>query len=253
MKNRPGSFIQRVFFFCLVALFLAACASPKSPRILFIGNSYTYFNSGIDKQLQGLAPHIATSLIGVGGYTLRDHLNAGAATQSIRQAQWDYVVLQEQSQTPVLDPQKFFEAVRDFDVEVRASGAHTILLMTWERPDSINYGVTTANLAAAYQKVGSELDIPVAPAGLAFARSLSERPDLILYSQDGHPTLYGTYLAACVLYSTIFGESPVGNLYSDRSISPGIRDYLQGIAALQAHDQTGKLKPGMVADVILTR
>ena len=247
--NKPSLAIHRLIIILLALLLLTGCASPKSPRTLFIGNSYTYFNSGINKQLQGLAPHIATSVIAVGGYTLRDHLNAGAATQSIRQAHWDYVVLQEQSQTPVLDPQKFFEAVRDFDVEVRASGAHTILLMTWERPDSVNYGVTTANLAAAYQKVGSELDIPVAPAGLAFARSLSERPDLILYSQDGHPTLYGTYLAACVLYNTIFGESPVGNPYSDRSISPEIRDYLQRIAALQVQDQTGKLKPGMPAEV----
>lgn len=253
MKNKPVAFIQSAFIICLVTLFLAACTSPKSPRILFIGNSYTYFNSGIDKQLRGLAPPIVTSVIAVGGYTLRDHLNAGAATRSIRQAHWDYVVLQEQSQTPVADPQKFFEAVRDFDVEVRASGAHTILLMTWERPDSVNYGITTANLAAAYQKVGSELDIKVASAGLAFAQSLSERPDLILYSQDGHPTLYGTYLAACVLYGTISGESPVGNPYSDRSISPEIRDYLQGIAALQVQDQTGKLVPGMPADVIFTR
>jgi hypothetical protein len=251
--NKPSPTLPRLIIFLLTLLLLSGCTSPKSPRILFIGNSYTYFNSGIDRQLRGLAPHIATSVIAVGGYTLRDHLNAGAATQSIRQADWDYVVLQEQSQTPVSDPQKFFEAVRDFDVEVRARGALTILLMTWERPDSINYGVTTANLAAAYQKVGSELDIPVAPAGLAFARSLSERPDLILYSQDGHPTLYGTYLAACVLYGTIFRQSPVGNPYSDRSISPEIRDYLQGIAALQVQDQTGKLKPGMPADVILIR
>ncbi len=247
--NKPSLAIHRLIIILLAFLLLSGCASPKSPRILFIGNSYTDLNSGINKQLQGLAPHIATSVIAVGGYTLRDHLNAGAATQSIRQAHWDYVVLQEQSQTPVLDPQKFFEAVRDFDVEVRASGADTILLMTWERPDSVNYGVTTANLAAAYQKVGSELDIPVAPAGLAFARSLSERPDLILYSQDGHPTLYGTYLAACVLYNTIFGESPVGNPYSDRSISPEIRNYLQGIAALQVQDQTGKLKPGMPVEM----
>ena len=249
MKNKPVSFIQCAFIIFLVTLFLAACASPKSPRILFIGNSYTYFNSGIDQQLQGLAPQIATSVIAVGGYTLRDHLNAGAATQSIRQALWDYVVLQEQSQTPVSDPQKFFEAVRDFDVEARAIGAHTILLMTWERPDSVNYGVTTANLAAAYQKVGSELDIPVAPAGLAFARSLSERPDLSLYSQDGHPTMNGTYLAACVLYGTIFGQSPLGNPYSDRSIGPDVRDFLQKIAVLQDQSPAGKLKPGMPAEV----
>ena len=229
--KKPTSFIHPVFIICLAFLFLVAFGSPISTHILFIGNSYTFNSGGIDKQLKGLAPESVTSVIAVGGYTLRDHLNAGNAFQSIRQGKWDYVVLQEQSQTPVIDLVKFFDAVRDFDVEVRASGAHTILLMTWERPDSVIYGVTTDNLAAAYNDVGSELDIPVAPAGLAFAQSLRERPDLILYSQDGHPTLYGTYLAACVLFGTIFGQTPVGNPYSDRNIGSEIRDFLQRIAA----------------------
>ena len=231
MVNKPTPLIQRVFGLCLALLFLASCSSSKSTNILFIGNSYTYINGGINKQLQGLAPTSASSLIAVGGYTLADHWKAGDALQKIQQGGWDYVVLQEQSQTPILDPERFFNAVRDFDVAVRASGAHTLLLMTWERPDSVNAGVTTENLAAAYQKVGSELDIPVAPAGLAFARSLRERPDLVLTSQDGHPTMYGTYLAACVLYGTIFGKSPAGNPYSNSSISPEIRDFLQRIAA----------------------
>jgi hypothetical protein len=231
MVRKPVSLIQSVFLLCLAFLDLAACSNPKTTHILFIGNSYTFINGGIDKQLNGLAPGIATSVIAIGGYSLRDHLNVGTASRSIRQAGWDYVVLQDQSQTPIVDPVKFFDAVRDFDVQVRASGAHTILLMTWERPDSVRVGVTTENLAAAYLGVGSELDVRVAPAGLAFSRALRERPDLILYSQDGHPTLYGTYLAACVLYGTILGKTPAGNKYSDRDISPEIRDFLQRIAA----------------------
>lgn len=231
MAKQPVSIIQRFATLCLVLMVLAACSSHNSTHILFIGNSFTIINGGSDKQLKGLAPGITTSVIAVGGYSLRDHLNAGTASRRIRQADWDFVILQDQSQTPVLDPQKFFESVRDFDVEMRASGAHTILLMTWERPDSVGAGVTTEHLAAAFLGVGRELDVLVAPAGLAFSRSLEQRPDLILYSQDGHPTLYGTYLAACVLYGTIFGKSPVGNPYSDRNISPEIRDYLQKIAA----------------------
>jgi hypothetical protein len=231
MANKPTSAMQCVFILCLVFLFLVACSSPVSTHILFIGNSFTFFNGGVDKQLKGLAPDSSSSVIAVGGYTLRDHLNAGEALRRIQPGGWDYVVLQEQSQTPVLDSQNFFNAVRDFDVAIRATGAHTILLMTWAYPDSLRNGVTTENLAAAYLGVGSELGILVAPAGLAFARSLQEKPGLILFSQDGHPTLYGTYLAACVLYGTIFGKTPAGNPYSDRAISPEIWDFLQRIAA----------------------
>jgi Domain of unknown function (DUF4886) len=231
MTKRTTAWLQCVFILCLAFLCLAACTSPNSTHILFIGNSFTYFNGGIDKQLKGLAPGSTNSVVAQGGYKLFDHWKAGEALRQIQQGGWDYVVLQEQSQASVLDAEMFFNATRDFDTAVRTSGAHTILLMTWEYPDSLKNGVTTESLSTAYQSVAAELGIQVAPAGLAFARSLQARPDLILNSQDGHPTIYGTYLAACVLYGTIFGKTPLHNPYSDRTISPEIQGFLQRIAA----------------------
>ena len=227
---RKSAFVRDVCVVGIIFLLLTSCNQATS-HILFIGNSYTFFNGGLDQQLKGLAPTTATALIAVSGYTLEDHWNRGDALKTIRKGGWNYVVLQEQSLGPVVDSAKFFNSVRNFDVEVRASGASSILLMTWERPDSIKFGVTTATLAAAYNAAGQELGIKVAPAGLAFARSLQERPDLVLNSEDGHPTIYGTYLAACVLYGTIFEKSPLGNSYSGKGISKDIRDYLQQIAA----------------------
>ena len=210
---------------------MESCDSQPSTRILFIGNSYTFINGGLDKQLKGLAPSIETECIAVGGYTLEKHWNDGNAIQTIREGKWDYVILQEQSQFPVINQKKFYDFARKFDEEIRRSGAKTILLMTWERPDSRKFGVTTDNLAAAYKAIGKELGVKVAPAGLAFARAIRGKPELTLYSQDGHPTVEGTYLAACVLYRTIFENSPVGNPYSERSIPAEMRAYLQGIAA----------------------
>ena len=224
-------FGQHVFLVCLVLVVLTACHRQASTHILFIGNSYTFVNGGIDKQLEGLAPSTETVRLAVSGYTLEKHWTDGKALQTIRQGGWDYVILQEQSQTPIFGQKKFYDFAREFDQEIRRSGAKTILLMTWERPDSSNYGVTTANLAAAYTMLGAELGAKVAPAGLAFARSLRGKPDLVLYSQDGHPTMDGTYLAACVLYGTIFEHSPAGNPYSDKSISTETRAYFQRIAA----------------------
>jgi hypothetical protein len=75
---------------------------------------------------------------------------------------------------------------------------------------------------AAYLRVCSERDIPFAPIVLAFAQSLREMPDLVLYCQDGHPTLNGIYLVACVLYGTIFGKTPIGITNSDMNISPKV-------------------------------
>ena len=219
---------------CLPALLVAACHSGTMPRVpplrvLFIGNSYTFVNGGIDAQLRGLAPSTETECVTVGGATLRNHWETGRALAAIHAGRWSRVVLQEQSQTPVLGRLVFDDYARAFDREIRLSGASTVLLMTWERPDSAAWGVTTANLAAAYQQIGAELGATVAPAGLAFATSLRERPDIILYSQDGHPTAQGTYLAACVLYGAVFGRSPAGNPY--RPFSAADSAYLQGVAA----------------------
>ncbi len=215
----------------LLCLGVFGCANKPSTRILLIGNSFVAVNGGMDRQLRGLAPSAEIAQIAVSGNTLEQHWNDGNALQTIRQGGWNYVVLQEQSQTPIFNRAKFFEYANKFNGEVLKNKGKTILLMTWERPDSVRSGVTTDNLASAYTTVGSQLGVLVAPAGLAFQRSLRERSDLALFVQDGHPTISGMYLAACVLYATIFRASPVGNVYADANISPEDTDYLQRIAA----------------------
>jgi hypothetical protein len=51
--------------------------------------------------------------------------------------------------------------------------------------------------------------------GLAFEEAYRQKPGLLLHKDyDGsHPNLDGTYLAACVVYSSLYGKSPVGNTY----------------------------------------
>lgn len=235
---RPRSSARWLLIICIPLLLLTACdqfsrlsQGPPSARVLFIGNSFTAYNGGLDKQLQGFNPSIETGIFGEGGFTLEDHWNDGKAVREIQKGGWNYVVLQEQSQTPIFGAKKFQDYAGYFDSKISASGAQTILLMTWERPDSARAGVTTTNLATVYSNLGKSLNARVAPAGIAFARSLSTRPSLTLYQQDGHPSVAGTYLAACVLYATIFGASPVGNAFADSSISSQDKTFLQKIAA----------------------
>ena len=226
---------------CAILLLLAACTggvldrpgSTDAPptRFLLIGNSFTFFHRGIDKELKGLAPSSRVSRIAAAGYTLEDHWNDGEAAREIREGDWTYVVLQEQSQRPVVDWQSFYKFSREFDIVIRESGAETVLLMTWERPDSVAGGVTTASLASAYDAVGAQLGAGVAPAGQAFARSLLQKPDLPLVSQDGHPTEAGTYLAACILYGVILQRTPVGNSYVGPGVAKDDAAFLQQVAA----------------------
>jgi hypothetical protein len=238
------SSLRRLAFFlsAIVCLALASACSPDrwpyfgpqptpTAQVLFIGNSYTYYNGGIDKELNRLAPSIGTQSITAGGFTLKDHWEKGDAAAAIRAGGWNYVVLQEQSLLPVLNWDMFNTYARLFDAEIRAVGARTVLLMTWERPDSAAEGVTTANLANGYYAVGNGLGALVVPAGVAFSHSLLLRPDLALNIQDGHPTAAGTYLAACVVYAVILQKSPVGNSYTGNGLSQAEGLFLQQVAA----------------------
>ena len=209
--------LQTILF--LFVILISSCTSIGGPnipskKILFIGNSYTDFNKGLDYQLLKFAPNSDMVRISPGGYTLQNHWEDANTLGVIRSKQWDVIILQEQSQTPVTNYNGFAEYVQKLNAEIKATGAETILFMTWERPDSIQYGVTTQALSNNYTYLGQQLGIKVAPVGLAFANALRERPDLVLYSSDGHPTLQGTYLAAAVFFKVIYGQSPVGINYT---------------------------------------
>ena len=240
--SRVQSSAPRILLFSwivLIVLILSACGTPgglsslaaPSIRILFIGNSFTYFNGGVDQALRGLAPSVAVERLASAGYTLADHWDGPHALKSIHAQKWDYVVMQDQSQAPVLARAAFIEYAGKFANEIRAAGAQPVLFMTWQRPDSVQYGVTTQNLASSYFQAGNRFGIKVAPVGLAFARALQEKPELALNVQDGHPTVQGTYLAACVIYATIFAKSPIGIHYALSGIPQDEQDFLQRIAA----------------------
>ena len=88
----------------------------------------------------------------------------------------------------------------------------------------------TALLAEQYTIAGNANDALVIPAGLAFAKARAKHPELEFYQPDKrHPTLIGTYLAACTAYAAIYKKSPVGNTYT-ADIDPATARFLQEVA-----------------------
>lgn len=74
------------------------------------------------------------------------------------------------------------------------------------------------------------------PAGLAFARSVKERPELNLYVPDKrHPSLAGTYLGACTVLASLYGVNPEGNTYTG-GLDPATAKFLQTVAWQTAQD-----------------
>jgi hypothetical protein len=128
------------------------------------------------------------------------------------------VVLQEQSTLGALvidgrnfirPPEEiFFPYARLFAREAVAAGGRPVFFMTWSREKDLP---AQASLTSAYAAVAREQDAMLAPAGIAWERVRRERPDVKLYADDGaHPSPAGTYLSACVIFTTLTARSCTG-------------------------------------------
>lgn len=228
-------------------MLLVLAAIPATPsRTLFIGNSYTYYNGGVDglyssvvnaarassllnaKSLEGSfnPDFVEAHAVAKPNFFLRQH----AADHCFPKGPWENVVLQEQSQAPGL-PEDNAEnaaskdAVQQLTREAIAQGALTLVLMqTWGRRDGDNehasifptFEAMQTRLTAGYQALAEVsaqevlgargLQVRVAPCGEAFraVKATDETLFRALYSEDGaHPSLAGSYLAACVLAGTL--------------------------------------------------
>ena len=152
---------------------------------------------------------------------------------------FDAAVMMDCSQCPIHPQRKsvFTEHARkDADI-VRSHGTTPIFFMTWayaDRPEM------TALLAEAYTATGNANNALVIPAGLAFARARERQPELDLYAPDKrHPSLAGTYLAACTTYAALTGKSPVGNSYL-AGLDAQTAKFLQEVAWETTQDYYGK-------------
>jgi hypothetical protein len=216
-------------------------------RVLFVGNSFTYYNSmpAMVHRLGEAAP--GGSPIFVVAYTapnwsLREAAGNDGLADLLGDASWDVVVLQEVSNLLSLGPEWRQREVDPFAWtlrrEISAAGARTMLFMTWgyQKGDSRNfvgdsYDYMQARLADGYSLLGNELFADVAPVGLAWQLALERRPGLDLWSHDGHhPGRAGSYLAACVFYAVLSGRDPTKSTF-DAGLDPAEARFLRDVAS----------------------
>lgn len=201
---------------------------PKTYNILFIGNSYTYYNDMPTAIFQQFAQaggyDVEVTAITKGSYRLEafadpnDAYGAQVEQALTGEKQYDFVILQEQSSRPANNnADLFYAAVRNLSAQIRAHGAVPILYSTWGwetgRENLETNGWTnetmTWKLAASYQAIGDELQIPVSHVGLAFYDIYTGDSGIDIYHTDKtHPSYAGSYLVAATLYATIFEADP---------------------------------------------
>jgi len=201
---------------------LTEAAQVSKLRVLFIGNSYTYYND-LPVMFRNLAKaaqpdlNLEVRAITEGGISLGEMWHKREVQDVLDKEHWDYVVLQEQStlgwayregEEVVNDPSYFWTNLNLFVPKIRRAGAVPVLYLTWSRrskPDA------QPELDHAYWVGAREHKARVAPVGRAWAAVRQANPDIELFTNDGsHPTLAGSFLAACVFVNTLVESKSTG-------------------------------------------
>ena len=239
--------IKRILFFLL-----PVSSFGQSYDILFIGNSYTYYNN-LPEMISSIANEFGDSIFydqsTPGGTSLYAHSQNQTTINKINQQNWDYVVLQDQSQRPSLSPSYVAANVYPYAdqlvnmIQTNYICSEPIFYMTWGRkygdqtncgnyPPVCTYLGMQERLRESYLTMGYDNDASVSPVGIAFKNSIILDSTINLYTSDNsHPSIYGSYLAACTFYSTIFKKSSVGCNFKPSSISQSEALFLQQVAS----------------------
>lgn len=235
MKNRFAAFVGTALLVAIAAHAAAPSPSVKQlaidapKRILFVGNSYLYYNDSIHNHVRrmvdagGIAAEkeLQYKIVTIGGAPLAHHdVAAYLAPGKLGMKQpYDVVILQGNSGAALTDARRksFHDKVVEFNAEIAKTGAKTALYMThaYVAPNKNASPDMIRKVEDMYVSVGNEVGALVIPVGLAFEEAYRRKPDIrIQKAYDGsHPDLIGTYLAACVVYASLYGKSPVGNAY----------------------------------------
>ena len=194
-------------------------------RVLFIGNSLTFWNQGVDVMVKKLVPGIETSRVAVGGATLETLWNNDEAKLACADNQ-EVVVLQED--LPETSRESFRRHAKLWCDHVILHGAQPVFYAAWAYERLPNF--TDDDICAEHEKVAEENNVCVANVGAA---RMAGPTGLDLFDDDReHPSLAGTYLAACVIAATIYGPEALQapKVYRPKNLSAGAASILRDIA-----------------------
>ena len=225
--------MHKTLLLLLLSSVSATNAQNSLKRALFLGNSYTYYNTLPQLTAQIAANQQDTLLFDSntpGGYKFSDH-NADATSlakiaDTTRTKHWNFVVLQEQSQLPAFPiaqvQTQCFPYAQALNTHIKDANpqAETVFYMTWGRKngDASNcanfapmctYNGMDSLLRLRYIAMMTDNEAQMSPVGAVWRHIRTNFSTIELYQADeSHPSLAGSYAAACTFYTVFFQKNP---------------------------------------------
>ena len=216
--------------------------TPKSEKIsslMLVGNSFFYYNNSLHNHLGDLIkndPNVTSMKrrsITINGsdlpwhdiesYLSNEHIGSFRIDTKNNNkyvpssnTKTDAVIFMGCSLCPIHPDTKdtFQVYVQRYSEIIRDKNAEPMLFMSWpykNKPEMIN------SLRDVFVDTANKNNLLLIPAGEAFYRFNSSYPEIDLYTKDlRHPSKEGTYLAAAVVFASLYGKATAGN--------PGIMD-----------------------------
>ncbi len=245
IKNGLGALV-----ILLSVFFLSQCqqsASSKPTTAVLLGNSLTYYNSGLGEMLEHLAasarPPIRLSAVELtmGSVPINVIWDIKNSIDAIPKGLCDVVVVQDTLGFSAVEKdigEMFTKYARMINAWAKIHGARTVIYFEQVHLPLVGSELSLAEREQIHEHLSRELAMDIAPIGIAWQNVREQKPGLSLYGPDNiHPSIAGSYLAGCVLYATIFKKSPVGLPYHAEGLA-GVSDplsisdatYLQKVA-----------------------
>ena len=185
----------------------------KKLRVLFIGNSHTYYNDMpyVFKELAeaGQKIEVEVCMQAHPGVTYAWHLKQESEMRfAFIHGNYDYVVMQQAAHSPCPTPEETLSDGSKIIERAKQFGIKPVVVIPWAERKFPEHQLTMYN---TYTKLSRENEVLASPVGYVFERVTNERPDIDLYWFDGeHCSAYGSYVNAICAYAVIFNASPVG-------------------------------------------
>ena len=188
-------------------------------RVLFIGNSHTFFNdmpytfARMCGELTGETPEV--TMLAYPGRSLEWHNRERIADRfALLYGHYDYCVIQQQAH-PFPGEETTFAEARKIAALCREVGTVPVIFMTWAQRGQPE---VAAQMSRTYRALAAETDGLLAPLGEMFETAAEKFPQIGLYaSDDAHASPAGDYMIAAAFASLLCGVRDLSAL-SDEAV-----------------------------------
>lgn len=217
-------------------------------KVLFIGNSHTFFHDmpkTFSEMIGAAAGEPAeVTMLAYGGRSLIWHSEEYFALRfALMYGGFDLCVIQQQAH-PFPGYEETAKGLRTIAEICAANGVKPLLYMPWAEK---RFPENQEKICSAFEKLSAEFGIPVAPVGLVWKEMLKVHPEIDLFYTDGeHASPVGDWLIAYTLACCVLGRT-------DFEPPRGARNFANGMDSIDMEHLRLVEKPADTAITISER